>query len=81
MCAKEGKEEDSREVPTKMTLLKNKMRAKGIKVASLTPAPRNMKTYDDLGEEAAMQMSPQEIALQKKKAMVDQQIALKRKRA
>ena len=52
MCAKEGKEEDSREVPTKMTLLKNKMRAKGIKVASLTPAPRNMKTYDDLGEGA-----------------------------
>ena len=81
MCAKEGKEEDSREVPTKMTLLKNKMRAKGIKVASLTPAPRNMKTYDDLGEGAAMQMSPQEIALQKKKAMVDQQIALKRKQA
>ena len=28
-----------------------------------------------------MQMSPQEIALQKKKAMVDQQIALKRKQA
>jgi len=43
---------DERETPTKMDLLKNKMRAKGIKVAGLTLAPRNMKTYDDLGEAA-----------------------------
>jgi len=41
---------DERETPTKMDLLKNKMRAKGIKVAGLTLAPRNMKTYDELGE-------------------------------
>jgi hypothetical protein len=42
--------EDLRSIPTKMDLLKNKMRAKGIKVAGITPAPRNMKTADELGE-------------------------------
>ena len=43
---------DEREVPTKATLFKNKLRARGIKVAGLSIAPRNMKTYDDLGESA-----------------------------
>lgn len=42
---------DEREMPTRATLLKNKLRAKGIQVAGLTPSPRNMKTYDELGEE------------------------------
>jgi hypothetical protein len=45
--------EDEREMPTKATLFKNKLRARGIKVAGLTLAPRNMKTYDELGEEAS----------------------------
>ena len=44
--------EDERELPTKATLFKNKLRARGIQVAGLTLAPRNMKTYDDLGEAA-----------------------------
>ena len=39
------------------------------------------KVVDRMSEETAMQMSPQEVALQKKKAMVDQQIAQKRKQA
>ena len=43
---------DTREEPTKATLFKNKLRARGIKVAGLSIAPRNMKTYDDLGESA-----------------------------
>jgi hypothetical protein len=51
-CGKTPCECDERENPTKMDLLKNKMRAKGIKVASITPSPRNMKTYDELGEAA-----------------------------
>jgi hypothetical protein len=42
---------DEREMPTKSSLLMNKLRAKGIKVAGTTPSPRNMKTYDELGEE------------------------------
>ena len=45
--------EDEREMPTKATLFKNKLRARGIQVAGLSLAPRNMKTYDDLGEEAS----------------------------
>jgi len=45
--------EDEREMPTKATLFKNKLRARGIQVAGLTLAPRNMKTSDDLGEEAS----------------------------
>jgi len=43
-------EMDEREIPTKMDLFKNKLRAKGIKVAGITPAPKNMKTADELGE-------------------------------
>jgi hypothetical protein len=39
------------------------------------------KVVNRMSEETSMQMSPQEIALQKKKAMVDQQIAQKRKQA
>ena len=48
--SKPAKAEDERELPTKATLFKNKLRARGIQVAGLTLAPRNMKTYDDLGE-------------------------------
>ena len=44
--------EDEREAPTKATLFKNKLRARGIQVAGLSISPRNMKTYDDLGESA-----------------------------
>jgi hypothetical protein len=44
--------EDERELPTKATLFKNKLRARGIQVAGLSISPRNMKTYDDLGESA-----------------------------
>ena len=44
---------DAREEPTKATLFKNKLRARGIQVAGLSISPRNMKTYDDLGEEAS----------------------------
>jgi hypothetical protein len=36
-----------------VALFKNKLRARGIQVAGLSLAPRNMKTYDDLGEEAS----------------------------
>ena len=36
---------------------------------------------DRMSEQTAMQMSPQEIALQKKKAMLDNQIAQKRKQS
>ena len=59
VCEKCGKspcecgKEDEREAPTKATLFKNKLRARGIQVAGLSLAPRNMKTYDDLGEEAS----------------------------
>ena len=49
-CGKTPCECDEREMPTKLTLFKNKLRAKGIKVAGITPAPRNMKTADELGE-------------------------------
>ena len=45
--------EDEREVYTKVNLFKQKLRSKGIKVAGITPTPRNMKTYDELGEEAS----------------------------
>jgi hypothetical protein len=41
---------DERAKPTEMSLIKNKMRARGIQVASLDIAPRNMKTADELGE-------------------------------
>jgi hypothetical protein len=51
-CGKTPCECDEREMPTKASLLKNKMRARGIQVAGETPSPRNMKTYDDLGEAA-----------------------------
>jgi hypothetical protein len=45
--------EDARELPTKMDLFKNKLRARGIKVAGITPAPRNMKIGgEDIGEAA-----------------------------
>ena len=56
VCDKCGKspcecdKEDAREMPTKMDLFKNKLRARGIKVAGITPAPRNMKIGDELGE-------------------------------
>ena len=50
--SKPAKAEDEREMPTKATLFKNKLRARGIQVAGLTLSPRNMKTYDDLGEAA-----------------------------
>ena len=46
----EEKDEDERAKPTKMSLIKNKMRARGIQVAGLDIAPRNMKTADELGE-------------------------------
>ena len=49
-CGKTPCECDEREMPTKMDLFKNKLRARGIKVAGITPAPRNMKTGDELGE-------------------------------
>ena len=39
-------------MPTKATLFKNKLRARGIQVAGLTLSPRNMKTSDDLGGES-----------------------------
>jgi len=47
-AAVEKKEEDERAKPTEMKLLKNKMRARGVKIAGEDPTPRNMKTYDDL---------------------------------
>jgi len=50
--SKPAKAEDEREMPTKATLFKNKLRARGIQVAGLTLSPRNMKTYDELGESA-----------------------------
>jgi hypothetical protein len=50
--SKPAKAEDPREEPTKATLFKNKLRARGIQVAGLSISPRNMKTYDDLGEES-----------------------------
>ena len=58
VCEKCGKSpcecdnEDKREEPTKAMLFKNKLRARGIQVAGLSISPRNMKTYDDLGESA-----------------------------
>ena len=51
--SKPAKAEDPREEPTKAMLFKNKLRARGIQVAGLSISPRNMKTYDDLGEEAS----------------------------
>ena len=53
-CKKDKKEEkvdDLRSKAAEMKLLKNKMRARGIRVAGEDPTPRNMKTYDDLGED------------------------------
>ena len=55
MCEKGEKDGDEREMPTKASLLKNKMRARGIKVAGETPSPRNMKTYDDIDEQMTTQ--------------------------
>ena len=49
--AVEKKEEDERAKPTEMKLLKNKMRARGVKIAGEDPTPRNMKTYDDLDKD------------------------------
>ena len=46
----EEKDEDERAKPTKMSLIKNKMRSRGIQVAGLDIAPRNMKTGGELDE-------------------------------
>ena len=54
-CGKTPCECDNREMPTKASLLKNKMRARGIKVAGETPSPRNMKTYDEIDEQMTTQ--------------------------
>lgn len=51
---------DEREMPTKATLFKNKLRAKGIQVAGLTISPRNMNTYDELGEEVISERRKEE---------------------
>ena len=53
---------DEREEPTKASLFKNKLRARGIKVAGLSLAPRNMKTYDDLGEAVANKAEYEKVA-------------------
>lgn len=47
-----GEENDARELPTKLDLVKNRLRAKGIKVSGITPSPRNMETAElpPLGE-------------------------------
>tara|TARA_B100000035_G_scaffold77944_1_gene65082 strand:+ start:971 stop:2329 length:1359 start_codon:yes stop_codon:yes gene_type:complete len=50
ICEKKDKVDDLRSKAAEMKLLKNKMRARGIRVAGEDPTPRNMKTYDDLGE-------------------------------
>jgi hypothetical protein len=65
--SKPAKGEDARELPTKMDLFKNKLRARGIKVAGITPAPRNMKTYDDLGEGMTMKDFKKQRSRQKQK--------------
>ena len=65
--SKPAKGEDVRELPTKMDLFKNKLRARGIKVAGITPAPRNMKTYDDLGEGMTMKDFKKQRSRQKQK--------------
>ena len=62
--SKPAEEVDEREIPTKASLFKNKLRARGIRVAGLSVSPRNMKTADDLGEEV---LDRKEIA--KKRAM------------
>ena len=54
---------DEREMPTKATLFKNKLRAKGIQVAGLTISPRNMNTYDELGEEVISERRKEEKSL------------------
>ena len=54
-CGKTPCECDNREMPTKASLLKNKMRARGIKVAGETPSTRNMKTYDEIDEQMTTQ--------------------------
>ena len=54
-----GKVVDDRETPTKMDLVKNKLRARGIKVSGITPAPRNMKTAGELGEERKPEVEAQ----------------------
>ena len=51
ICEKKDKVDDVRSKAAEMKLLKNKMRARGIRVAGEDPTPRNMKTYDDLGED------------------------------
>ena len=61
-CGKTPCECDDRENPTKMDLFKNKLRAKGIKVAGITPAPRNMKTADELGEAVANRAEYEKVA-------------------
>ena len=65
--SKPAKAEDEREMPTKATLFKNKLRARGIQVAGLTLAPRNMKTYDDLGEGMTMKDFKKQRSRQKQK--------------
>ena len=53
---------DTREEPTKAMLFKNKLRARGIQVAGLSLSPRNMKTYDDLGEAVANRAEYEKVA-------------------
>ena len=65
--SKPAKAEDEREMPTKATLFKNKLRARGIQVAGLTLSPRNMKTYDDLGEGMNMKDFKKQRSRQKQK--------------
>jgi hypothetical protein len=65
--SKPAKAEDEREMPTKATLFKNKLRARGIQVAGLTLSPRNMKTYDDLGEGMTMKDFKKQRSRQKQK--------------
>jgi len=74
VCDKCGKspcecdKEDARELPTKMDLFKNKLRARGIKVAGITPAPRNMKVGgDDIGEGMNMKDFKKQRSRQKQK--------------
>ena len=54
-CGKTPCECDDREMPTKASLLKNKLRARGIQVAGETPSPRNMKTGGEIGEQVTTQ--------------------------
>ena len=50
---KQEDEEDTRAIPTKMSLVKNRLRAKGIQVSGDIPSPRNTETAElpPIGEE------------------------------